>query len=95
MTREKPSGGTWRTKQVYTLKQEPIGQIISERTQAAWNAQGTPTAWTDLWYHFDMRVNTIAITSQSGSPDSQKKSYCDHPKAKNGLQMALSEQVYL
>jgi len=45
--------------------------IITECTNTAWNAQGTPTAWTDLWHHFDMRVNTTVISNASGALSSQ------------------------
>jgi RHS repeat-associated protein len=68
LTREKPSGSSvWRTKQAFTLKPAAIGQIISERTNTAWNGSGTPTAWTDQWYHFDLLGNTTLITNSSGA----------------------------
>jgi RHS repeat-associated protein len=66
LVKEKPSGGSWRTKNVYALKQASLGHIISERTNTAWNGAGTPTAWTDTWYHFDMLGNTTAETGSLG-----------------------------
>jgi RHS repeat-associated protein len=72
MTKEKPSGsGSWRTKQVYTLKQAALGHIISERTNTAWNAQGTATAWGDKWFHFDLLGNTTGEIGPGGSVATQ------------------------
>jgi RHS repeat-associated protein len=68
MTKEKPSGASaWRTKQVYTLKQAALGHVVSERTNTAWNAQGTPTAWSDKWFHFDLLGNTTGEIGPGGS----------------------------
>jgi YD repeat-containing protein len=62
LTKEKPVGGSWRTKHVYALKAAALGHIISERTMTAWNAQGTPTAWTDKWFHYDLLGNVTLET---------------------------------
>ncbi len=68
MTREKPAGtSTWRTKQAYTLKQVPIGQIIAEHTATAWNRGGGATAWSHRWYHFDLLGNTTLMTDSTGA----------------------------
>jgi RHS repeat-associated protein len=72
LTKEKPSGASaWRTKQVYTLKQAALGHIISERTNTAWNAQGTATAWGDKWFHFDLLGNTTGEIGPDGSVATQ------------------------
>jgi len=55
-------------EEIATLMQ---ADIITERTNTAWNAQGTPTAWTDLWYHFDLLGNTTVISNASGALSSQ------------------------
>ena len=62
MESDKPVGGSWRTKHVYALKAAALGHIISERTMTAWNAQGTPTAWTDKWFHYDLLGNVTLET---------------------------------
>jgi YD repeat-containing protein len=63
LVKEKPVGSsTWRTKKVYALKPAGIGQIIAERENTAWNAQGQPTAWTAKIYSYDLLGNVVAVT---------------------------------
>lgn len=65
LVKEKLSGGSWRTKRIYILKQAPIGQILAERENTAWSGS-TPTAHTDNWYHYDLLGNVTARTDAAG-----------------------------
>jgi hypothetical protein len=67
----------WRTLRVYTLAQAAIGQIVAgDRTMTVWHPQtgaptawaqgGTPDAWTDRWYHYDMLGNVTGELDASG-----------------------------
>jgi RHS repeat-associated protein len=60
LVKERPAGGSWRTKRVYATKMSAIGQIIAEREVTAWNGSGIPTAWTDRAYAYDMTGNVVA-----------------------------------
>ena len=60
------AGGSWLTKQVYTLKHSYTGHIISERTNSAWTTAGMALAWSDRWYHYDLLGNTSSITDAGG-----------------------------
>lgn len=70
LVKDKPYGGSWRTKCVYTLKQASVGQIIAERENTAWSGS-TPTAHTDYWYHYDLLGNVTAITDGTGQVGEQ------------------------
>lgn len=67
LTKEKPAGGAWRTKQIYALKQDSVRQVIAERSHTMWNALQQAIAWDDNWFQFDLGGNVVAITASDGA----------------------------
>jgi RHS repeat-associated protein len=57
---------SWRTKNVYMLKQTDTGQIIAERTNTAWTGT-SPSAYEDRWYQYDLLGNVVMRTDDNGS----------------------------
>ncbi len=62
LVKEKPSGSTvWRTKFVNATAPAAIGQILAQRQNTAWTAQGTPTAWSTRGFQYDLTGSVLAV----------------------------------